>query len=248
MMADVVNAGTGARARRLGFTLPAAGKTGTTNDFNDAWFVGFTPKIVAGVWVGFDRPHTILPNGFAADIAVPMWANFMKAATRSDKPDWLLPPPGVVGVNVCRLSGKLPSDGCSDVEVVAKDGQLDRRSMIYTEYFARGSEPTTYCDLHPARSITTRIADVLGISAPPAPARADDPAFAAPPSIAAAAAAAVTGTAGADPPIAPQAPQPKLKRGFWSRIFGLGKADESNERRDPPPESDRKPEKKKPGG
>ncbi|PYQ77047.1 MAG: penicillin-binding protein, partial [Acidobacteria bacterium] len=59
MMADVINAGTGARARRLGFTLPAAGKTGTTNDFNDAWFVGYTPHLAAGVWVGFDQPHTI---------------------------------------------------------------------------------------------------------------------------------------------------------------------------------------------
>src|SRR5262249_55898568 len=82
MMADVINAGTGARARQLGFTLPAAGKTGTTNDFHDAWFVGFTPKLAAGVWVGFDQPRTILPNGFAADIAVPLWAKFMKVATR----------------------------------------------------------------------------------------------------------------------------------------------------------------------
>ena len=60
MLADVVNAGTAYRARQIGFTLPAAGKTGTTNDFNDAWFVGFTPQLVTGVWVGFDQPHTIL--------------------------------------------------------------------------------------------------------------------------------------------------------------------------------------------
>src|SRR5262249_10352435 len=92
MLADVINAGTGAGARRLGFTLPAAGKTGTTNDFNDAWFVGFTPKLAAGVWVGLDQPHTILPNGFAADVAVPMWAKFMKAATKGDRPDWFSPP------------------------------------------------------------------------------------------------------------------------------------------------------------
>ena len=54
MMADVINAGTGAGARSLGFTLPAAGKTGTTNDFHDAWFVGFTPKLATGVWVGLE--------------------------------------------------------------------------------------------------------------------------------------------------------------------------------------------------
>src|SRR5262249_49175004 len=87
MIADVITAGTAARARSLGFTLPAAGKTGTTNEFNDAWFVGFTPKLAAGVWVGFDQPHTILRNGFAADVAVPMWASFMKTATRGDKPE-----------------------------------------------------------------------------------------------------------------------------------------------------------------
>ncbi len=82
MLADVINAGTGARARSVGFKLPAAGKTGTTNDFKDAWFIGFTPSLIAGVWVGFDQPHTILRNGFAGDIAVPMWASFMKTATR----------------------------------------------------------------------------------------------------------------------------------------------------------------------
>ena len=84
MMAEVINAGTGATARALGFKLPAAGKTGTTNDFNDAWFVGFTPKLAAGVWVGFDQPQTILPNGFAAITAVPVWA---EAATRAT-PEW----------------------------------------------------------------------------------------------------------------------------------------------------------------
>ena len=61
-MADVINAGTGNAPGSMGFTLPAAGKTGTTNDFHDAWFVGFTPKLVTGVWVGFDQPRTILPQ------------------------------------------------------------------------------------------------------------------------------------------------------------------------------------------
>ncbi len=90
MMADAVNAGTATRARALGFTLPAAGKTGTTNSFHDAWFVGYTPSLVTGVWVGFDQPRAILPNGFAADIAVPLWTSFMK--TCHDEGD----PPRVV--------------------------------------------------------------------------------------------------------------------------------------------------------
>jgi membrane carboxypeptidase/penicillin-binding protein len=242
MLADVINAGTGARARRLGFTLPAAGKTGTTNDFNDAWFVGFTPKLVAGVWVGFDQPHTILPNGFAADVAVPMWATFMRAATKSDKPEWLLPPAGVVPVNVCRLSGKLPSEGCNDVEVVSNDGRVDRRSMIYTEYFVRGTEPSTVCDLHLPRGISGKVADILGIRSAPAPVHANDPGVVgAPP----ASTAAASSTAAANPPLIAPAPEPKPKRGFWSRLFGIGKDHDHSQQRDPH-EPD-KPEKKKPG-
>ena len=171
MLADVVNAGTGYRARQMGFTLPAAGKTGTTNDFNDAWFVGYTPRIVAGVWVGFDQPHTILPNGFAADLAVPMWTRFMKEATRNDKPDWLVPPAGMTTAQVCRLSGKLATDGCQDVEVVSNTGALERRSMVYTEYFASGTAPEAYCDLHPTRGLMTKLAGVFGAgTAAPAPA------------------------------------------------------------------------------
>src|SRR3954454_17175637 len=136
MMADVINAGTGARARSAGFTLPAAGKTGTTNDFNDAWFVGYTPTLVAGVWVGFDQPHTILPNGFAADVAVPVWANFMKTATKGDKPVGFSTPSGIVTATVCRLSGKLAAEGCSHAVVVDHRGEGTNRSMVYTEVFA----------------------------------------------------------------------------------------------------------------
>ena len=113
MLADVINAGTGARARSLGFTLPAAGKTGTTNDYHDAWFVGFTPSIVTGVWVGFDQPQTILPGGFASDVAVPLWASFMKTATKGDKARWLAMPAGVVTASVCRVSGKLATDAAA---------------------------------------------------------------------------------------------------------------------------------------
>src|SRR5262249_9108261 len=129
MLGDVINAGTAAAARRLGFTLPAAGKTGTTNDFNDAWFIGFTPSLAAGVWVGFDQPQTILPNGFAADVAVPIWAKFMKSATRGDKPTWFSAPPGVVTATVCRLSGKLAAEGCENVEVIDEHGDREHRSM-----------------------------------------------------------------------------------------------------------------------
>jgi membrane carboxypeptidase/penicillin-binding protein len=244
MMADVINAGTGYKARQLGFKLPAAGKTGTTNDFKDAWFVGFTPKLVAGVWVGFDEPRTILPNGFAADVAVPAWANFMKAATHDDKAEWIAPPPGVTTATVCRLSGQLAADGCQDVEVVNRDGSIERRSMVYTEYFARGTEPTTYCELHPSRSILAQVAGVFGAhEEKPAPPRADDPAaVAVPPPT------ATSGTASAErvPPPPPPAAE-KKKRGFWSRVFGVGR-DGHDEKDNGKDKSDEPPPKKKGGG
>jgi 1A family penicillin-binding protein len=183
MLADVVDAGTANRARSLGFTLPAAGKTGTTNDFVDAWFVGFTPRIVAGVWVGFDRPRTIIPNGFAGVLAVPLWTRFMKVATRNDGKIWFDPPPEVVAVQVCRLSGNLPGAGCKHAASISSTGEITYKSMIHTEYFARGSEPRQTCALHSAQSIpypepyfTTVSLDHLG-EAPEAP-----PASPAPPS------------------------------------------------------------------
>ena len=232
MLADVVNAGTGYRARQLGFTAPAAGKTGTTNDFNDAWFVGYTPTLVAGVWVGFDQPHTILPNGFAADLAVPMWTRFMKAATRDDKTECPAPPSGIATASVCRLSGKLATIGCQDVEVVSESGSSRRggaasvssgehvrRSMVYTEYFARGTGPTEYCDLHPTRGVMTRTAEAFSSGpvrvAPPSMVQATEPL---PEQSAATAAAPV------EMDLAPE--PPKKKRGFWSKVFGIGRDDE----------------------
>ncbi|MEP7308081.1 MAG: PBP1A family penicillin-binding protein [Acidobacteriota bacterium] len=156
VLADVINTGTAARVRGLGFGLPAAGKTGTTSDFKDAWFVGYTSKLVAGVWIGFDEPRTILPNGFAAEVAVPAWANFMKLATNGDKPEWMGRPSEVTSAKICRRSGKLATAGCEHGEQ-SVDGPA-----VYTEYFARGTEPTTYCDLHGAAHLLAAVNPLSG--------------------------------------------------------------------------------------
>jgi 1A family penicillin-binding protein len=213
MLADVIASGTAYKVRQMGFTLPAAGKTGTTNDYVDAWFVGYTPHLVTGVWVGFDQPKTIIANGYAADLAVPIWGAFMKTATRGDKPDWFARPANVIGVNVCRLSGQLPNAGCGRVVTVSDDGTPTTRSMIYTDYFVRGRQPTTLCPLHPLPNgfATTISAGAQPLSTPPLvePATPVSTIHAAPP--------ASRKTA---PP--PPAQQPKKKRGFWSRLFGRG--------------------------
>jgi 1A family penicillin-binding protein len=107
MLRGVIDAGTGYGVRQAGFWLPAGGKTGTTNDYKDAWFIGFTPSIVAGVWVGYDQPQTIRRNGYAAELAVPMWAKFMKAATKGDKAAWVVRPRG--GARDARTQPVLPA-------------------------------------------------------------------------------------------------------------------------------------------
>jgi penicillin-binding protein 1A len=236
MLADVISAGTAYRARREGFTLPAAGKTGTTNDFVDAWFVGFTPALVAGVWIGFDQPRTILPNGYAGDLAVPIWARFMKTATRGEKPEWLARPKNVIAVNICRLSGKLPNEGCGNVAVETSDGFIENRSMIYTEYFVRGTQPTDTCQLHPQPSFFDRLAGAFGIdrgAKPVDPSQMGVPAGALPPpgSTAAPPAAGVAAASPAQPQTQQTAAEKKeepkkKKRGFWSRLFGRGGDDD----------------------
>jgi 1A family penicillin-binding protein len=217
MLADVINAGTAYKARQSGFTLPAAGKTGTTNDYMDAWFVGYTPHLVTGVWVGYDQPHTIIANGYAADIAVPIWAGFMKVATKGAKPDWFKRPGNIVGVNVCRVSGKLPNGGCGNVQVVdPSTGGIATRSMIYTEYFVKGTEPTTVCPLHPSGAILNAAAQPLSTALPQdsrvAPAATGTSGLAMPQTVL---------PPGASP-IPDQNGQPKKKKGFWSKLFHPG--------------------------
>ena len=112
MMADVVSRGTATTARSAGFVRKAAGKTGTSNDYTDAWFIGYTPEIVTGVWFGYDTPHAIMRRGFAGVVAVPAWARFMTAATSGGTEKWFERPGSLVPVKLCRISGMLATDRC----------------------------------------------------------------------------------------------------------------------------------------
>jgi 1A family penicillin-binding protein len=135
MMRDVVERGTAASIRRyLPRSIPAAGKTGTTNDNSDVWFVGLTPDVVAGVWLGFDKPTSIAPGAAGGSLAAPVWGK-MVARYYASKPDLLtrsadqwVPPVGVIFGDFDRETGKLATD----------QTPADQR---YTEYFVEGTEP-----------------------------------------------------------------------------------------------------------
>jgi len=137
LMESVVNKGTGARSRwAYNFYRPAAGKTGTSQDYRDAWFVGFTPQIVAGTWFGIDGPPIVSlgDRQFGNLAALPVWAKFMKAAHDSlELPEEdFIRPEGVLEVEICSESKKLPTSGCP----------------VEKEIFISGTEPIDTCDLH----------------------------------------------------------------------------------------------------
>ena len=112
LMEQVLTRGTAASARSLGFKLPAAGKTGTTNDYKDAWFVGYTSTITCGVWVGFDQPVTIIPRGYGAALALPVWVQVMNKAAQQYPPQDLQPTMPIQRAMVCSLSNHLATTGC----------------------------------------------------------------------------------------------------------------------------------------
>jgi len=136
MMRDVVERGTASSIRRyLPASIPVAGKTGTTNDNSDVWFIGLTPDVVAGVWLGFDKPTTIAPGAGGGSLAAPVWGK-MLARYYAAKPEILssresvqwAPPIGVIMGDVDRDTGDLANDQTPP----------ERR---YTEYFVEGTEP-----------------------------------------------------------------------------------------------------------
>jgi penicillin-binding protein 1B len=131
MMRSVLNEGTGAGARALGFTLDAAGKTGTTNDLRDAWFAGFTPELLTVVWVGFDDNQPVGLSG--AQAALPIWTQFMRTALAGRASVPFEVPEGITFVEIDAETGKLAAPTCP---------------KVMSESFIAGTEPTQICDIH----------------------------------------------------------------------------------------------------
>jgi penicillin-binding protein 1B len=135
LLKGVVDRGTASSARAMGFNRPAAGKTGTTNDTKDAWFVGYTPDLLAVVWVGFDNQSKLGLSGSQA--ALPIWTEFMKRATSGMPITDFVPPPGVRLVDIDPLTGQRATPNCP---------------RVITEVFLEGEEPAGTCQLHPEAS------------------------------------------------------------------------------------------------
>jgi penicillin-binding protein 1A len=129
MMRDVVERGTATSVRNdIPETVPVAGKTGTTNDNTDVWFVGMTPDLVAGVWIGFDRPRTITPGAAGGSLAAPIWSQMVaRSGASTSRVPWN-PPAGVISAELDRVTGRLA------------DPESPPESR-YTEYFLGGTEP-----------------------------------------------------------------------------------------------------------
>ncbi|MEP6493898.1 MAG: PBP1A family penicillin-binding protein [bacterium] len=133
MLQGVVNYGTGRVIRDMGVTAPVAGKTGTTNDGTDAWFVGYSPTLVAGIWFGYDTPRQISTNATGGRLAAPAWAEFYQAGWHEPRGSAFAVPVGMVPAVVDPQSGELATDWCPSRQ---------------RQWFKPGSEPQEPCHLH----------------------------------------------------------------------------------------------------
>ena len=145
ILQEVATRGTAAAVKRLGFDKPCAGKTGTTNDFKDAWFAGYTSSLTCAVWCGFDTPKKTINRGFGSVLSLPVWVEIMKTADRLGyKAGQLHAKTNLVAIDLCRLSGKRVTQGCKDA------------GTSYSERLPADIIPpeTDYCPIHPARALT----------------------------------------------------------------------------------------------
>ena len=148
-MQKVLDRGTGATARTtLGFTKPAAGKTGTTNEFRDAWFVGFTSTLTCGVWVGLDKPETIISKGYGAALALPVWVDVMNAASAQRYPAAPLQcPEPTRRVSVCAVTSELATTAC------------EHAGAAYSIELPESHIPHDLCNTHRGNALTAQDRD-----------------------------------------------------------------------------------------
>ncbi len=149
MMRSVIDEGTGYAIRLYGFDRPAAGKTGTTDDYTDAWFIGFTPNLACGVWVGYDQKKTIFKGATGGGVAAPIWAEFMKQATADLPNEDFAVPESIAWVKICEVTGLRASPFCPKVRL---------------EVFKVGTEPKEECTVHRFRTHRTdfELPDIRG--------------------------------------------------------------------------------------
>src|SRR3954470_14976100 len=136
LMEQVLTTGTAASAKSLGFKLPAAGKTGTTNDYKDAWFVGYTSALTCGVWVGFDQPQTIMARGYGAALALPVWTQVMTKAAQRYPAKELQPTMPLSSAVVCSISNHWATTGCNAA------------GTAYEITLPADKVPTVACEIH----------------------------------------------------------------------------------------------------
>jgi penicillin-binding protein 1A len=136
LMEQVLTSGTAASAKSLGFKLPAAGKTGTTNDYKDAWFIGYTNALTCGVWVGFDQPQTIIPRGYGAALALPVWTQTMTKAAQRYPARPLQSTLPMTRATVCTISNHLATTGCNAA------------GTAYEITLPEGHVPEVVCEVH----------------------------------------------------------------------------------------------------
>jgi penicillin-binding protein 1B len=210
LMEGVIDEGTGAVVREMGFQAPAAGKTGTSHD---GWFAGYTSNLECIVWVGFDDDRDIDLTG--SQTSAPIWAEFMKRAVelpqyRNTQP--FAPPAGIVQAMIDPQSGQLATPSCPQTQ---------------EEYFVAGTEPTQYCQLHGGGGLSqtapvTWLAHLFGKGGNPPP---PSPQTAAPNANAGAAANAASAPQNAEqaaPSGEPQqGQQPEKKKSIFGKIFGI---------------------------
>jgi penicillin-binding protein 1A len=143
ILQEAATSGTAAAVKRLGFEKPCGGKTGTTNDFKDAWFAGYTSQLTCAVWAGFDTPKKTIHGGYGSVLALPVWVDIMKTADRLGyKAGALHSKSNFLAMDICRLSGKLATTGCASAGTHYTD-QVPADTALAENDF---------CPLHPARA------------------------------------------------------------------------------------------------